>query len=159
APPARPIPGIEEACVGKIPCGESEPEGGPASDDERAGAPPRSISRASAPSPSLANAPGFGAAVGGTPPDPQIAVSSTHVLVGLVGSISIYTKSGSPFPNSSNTISATSLFQPIIQGANLSPNAQGHIDSFSDLRAIFDPYRKRFWLATTGAYRAKVSCG
>ena len=51
---------------------------------------------------------------------------------------------------------ATALFQSIITGSNLSPDAQGHIDSFSDLRAIFDPYRKRFWLATTGAYRACV---
>ena len=142
--------------MGVVPCGEegSEREGEGAAG--AAAARSRLTQGSSAASPKLANDPGFAAAVGGTPPDPQIAVSSTHVLVGLVDRVAFYTKSGSPYPSSSNTVIATALFQSIITGSNLSPNAQGHIDSFSDLRAIFDPYRKRFWLATTGAYRACV---
>ena len=156
-PPLRPLPGVPESCVKVGPCGEEESE---EQDWRRASTPvestPRRPQSSRAASPKLANDPGFAAAVGGTPPDPQIAVSSTHVLVGLVDRVAFYTKSGTPYPSSSNTVIATTLFQPLIQAANLSPDAKGHIDSFSDLRAIFDPYRKRFWLAATGAYRGCV---
>src|SRR5262249_45180189 len=98
------------------------------------------------------------AAVAGTPPDPQIAVSSTHVVLGMNSGLFFYKKDkyGSPYPSGNNFITTNNLFQPIISSANLGTQANGNIDSFSDLRVIFDPYRKRFWAIATGGFRSQV---
>ena len=150
-PPARPVAGVPELCEEEWLCGGSM---SPGKVRKAAVAPTRTAQAATAISPPPVV--DWAAAIGGQPPDPQIAVSSTHVVVGVVNGVAFYTKDGSSYPSASNFVGATQLFQPIITGSNLSPDSQGHIDSFSDLRAIFDPYRKRFWLATTGAYRATV---
>jgi hypothetical protein len=97
-----------------------------------------------------------GPAATGSPPDPQIAVSSTHVVIGMNNGLFFYKKDGKPYPSYNNFISTKSLFQPIINSGNLSALENGKIDSFSDLRLIFDPYRKRFWAIATGAYRSTV---
>lgn len=97
-----------------------------------------------------------------TPADPQIAVSSTHVVVGMNGGMFFYTKDGQPYPSGNNFMctylcgKAKNFFQPIIDNGNLSIPSNGQIDSFSDLRVIFDPYRKRFWAIATGACRTPV---
>jgi hypothetical protein len=92
----------------------------------------------------------------GTPPDPQIAVSSTHVVVGVGSGLLFYTKSGKPYPDGKNYLNETNLFQPLIDAAQLAKNENGHIDNFNDLRVIFDPYRHRFWTVATGAYRSSA---
>src|SRR6266567_7024828 len=93
-----------------------------------------------------------------TPPDPQIAVSSTHVVVGMNGGMFFYKKDGTPYPLGNNfacLINCTkNFFQPIIDNGNLSAAGNGKIDSFSDLRVIFDHYRMRFWAIATGACRS-----
>ena len=91
-PPVRPVRGVPESCVRSCRAGKRglRRRIGAAQLRRRVAAPQSS----SAASPKLANDPGFAAAVGGTPPDPQIAVSSTHVLVGLVDRVAFYTKSG-----------------------------------------------------------------
>jgi hypothetical protein len=101
------------------------------------------------------------AAVNLTPPDPQIAVSSTHVVLGLNGALYMYTKDGKPYPSPNNVLCiylncTKNFFQPIISGANLGLPQNGNIDSFSDLRVNFDPYRKRFLAVATGAFRGQV---
>jgi hypothetical protein len=92
----------------------------------------------------------------GTPPDPQIAASSTHVVVGVGSGLLFYTKSGKPYPDGKNYLNETNLFQPLIDGAQLAKDVNGHIDNFNDLRVIFDPYRHRFWTVATGAYRGSA---
>jgi hypothetical protein len=67
-----------------------------------------------------------------------------------------YKKDGTPYPSGSNFISMKNLLQPIINSGNLGTQANGNIDSFSDLRVVFDPYRKRFWAIATGAFRGQV---
>ena len=100
------------------------------------------------------------AAVKGTPPDPQVAVSSTHVVVGLNSGLAFYTKGGSPYPSGSNFVKATDMFQPLIDpnlpgGVKLGLKENGRVDNFNDLRVVFDPYRKRFWMVATGTCRKK----
>lgn len=97
-----------------------------------------------------------------TPADPQIAVSSTHVVVGMNGGMFFYTKDGKPYPNGNNFACTflncnKNFFQPIINNGNLGATNNGQIDSFSDLRVIFDPYRKRFWAIATGACRSLIT--
>jgi len=92
----------------------------------------------------------------GTPPDPQIAVSSTFVVVGVGTGLLLYKKDGTPYPSACNYVDETKLFQPLIDAAQLAKDANGHIDNFNDLRVIFDPYRKRFWTVATGAYRTCI---
>jgi hypothetical protein len=104
-------------------------------------------------------------ALGGYPSDPQIAVSSKYVVVGVNDRLFFYTKKGLPYPSGANSLLLSSkslvpgLFQRLINGAGgpkLGLTANGQIDNFSDLRVIFDPYRKRFWVAATGACRTQV---
>src|SRR5260370_36995531 len=53
-----------------------------------------------------------------TPPDPQIAVSSTHLVLGMNGGLYFYKKDGTPYPSGNNfacLINCTkNFFQPII---------------------------------------------
>jgi hypothetical protein len=103
-------------------------------------------------------------ALGGTPSDPQIAVSSSHVVVGANDRLFFYTKNGWPYPSGKNSLVLSGkggLFQPLIDvtlanGPKLGLTEKGQIDNFNDLRVIFDPFRKRFWVAATGTCRSKV---
>jgi len=101
-------------------------------------------------------------AVSQNPPDPQIAVSSTHVVVGVGDRLFFYLKDGTPYPSGNNhVLTTTDLFQPLIDktspnGARLGLPQNGLINNFNDLRVIFDPYRRRFWVTATGTCRGKV---
>lgn len=96
-------------------------------------------------------------AVGGAPADSQIATSSVQVVVGANSGVFLYDKSGDPYPSGTNYLDATSaIFKPLIDsGPKLGQKAKGWIDSFNDQRVIFDPYRKRFWIVTSGFCRSK----
>jgi hypothetical protein len=87
----------------------------------------------------------------GFPADAQIAVSSTHVIVGNRQQMRYYDKDGSPL---GNAISAASFFAPL----NLKDGAGNSIDRFNDVRLIFDSYRKCFWVvATAGSSKAATA--
>ena len=103
-------------------------------------------------------------AVGGTPSDPQIAASSTHVVVGANDRMYFYTKGGTPYPSSANSLKLSTtdlsggLFDWLIDpsaagGPKLGLKQNGQIDNFNDSRVVFDPYRKRFWIVATGFCR------
>ncbi len=77
---------------------------------------------------------GVGQAAGGFPADPQIAVSSTHVVITARAIIGYYTKAGTKL----QTLSASSFFSPMNLLASQGVNA------YFDLRAIYDPHRGRF---------------
>jgi hypothetical protein len=99
---------------------------------------------------------------GGAPADPQIAVSSKAVVVGANDRLYFYTKNGWPYPSGKNSLVLSGkggLFQPLIDttlasGPKLGLPEKGSIDNFNDLRVIFDPFRKRFWVAATGTCRS-----
>jgi hypothetical protein len=109
---------------------------------------------------------------GVSPADPQIAVSSKYVVVGANDRLYFYTKNGWPYPSGTNSLVLSGkgelnlsgkggLFQRLINptldnGPRLGLPENGSIDNFSDLRVIFDPYRKRFWVAATGTCRTFV---
>ena len=102
----------------------------------------------------------MGGGTGSNPPDPQVAASSTHVIVGNNGNVLFFTKAGGAYPNSANSVNLTSLFQPLIDpnsatGPRLKRPESGRIDNFNDSRTIFDPYRRRFLIVATGACRTK----
>jgi CARDB len=108
-----------------------------------------------------------GRAVGGRPSDSQVAVSSTQIVVGANTGVFLYDKSGEPYPSGKNFLATGNayldnkqvegqgtIFQPLIDGpSKLGLKANGAIDNFNDLRVIFDPYRKRFWIVATGFCR------
>ena len=113
-----------------------------------------------------------------SPPDPEIAASSSYVVVGINSGIEFYTKAGNPISatglvaasgnpspagpansNAVNYLDATDLFFPLINpilpgGAQLNKASKGKIDNFSDLRVVFDPYRRHFLVVATGACRS-----
>jgi CARDB len=87
-------------------------------------------------------------AMGGIAADAQIAVSTTHVLVTNRATLRFFDKAGTQ----PKTLSAVMLFSPL--GLN-SPSFQpAPIDGYFDMRAIFDPYRKRFWVTALGINNA-----
>jgi hypothetical protein len=75
-------------------------------------------------------------AYAGFPGDPQISVSTTHVVVTARAVIAFYEKSG----NLIRVITAADFFR----GLNL--DSQFGIQYYYDLRTIFDPFRMRFWI-------------
>jgi hypothetical protein len=89
----------------------------------------------------------------GGPPDPQVAASSSTIVVGFNTSIAWYNKSGVQQGELSNF----DLFEPLLatlgQSAgrgkgycNLPPTLNGTCaQTQSDLRVIYDEFRKRFW--------------
>ncbi len=80
---------------------------------------------------------GVGQAAGGFPADPQIAVSSSHVVITARAIIGYYTKSGTKL----QTLGAGTFFAPMGLLASQGVNA------YFDLRAIYDPHRQRFVVA------------
>lgn len=72
------------------------------------------------------------------PADPQIAASSTHVVTTLVRWIGFYSKSGTLLAE----LSSPMFFAPL----GLDDGTAEGIDIYSDMRVIFDEYRKRFWV-------------
>src|SRR5205809_6371471 len=78
-------------------------------------------------------------ASGGTPADATLAVSTTHVLVTNRAVYAMFDKAGTPL----GTVQATKLFANL--GLNSSSFWPAPIDQYFDVRAIFDPFRKRFW--------------
>jgi hypothetical protein len=93
--------------------------------------------------------------------DPQIAASTTHVIVTTSGRIAFYDKTaklvttkkdGSPLPNpvaSSNFFAPlkTSLTSALNLPSGVDPTVFG-LNMYYDTRVIFDSYRKRFWLVS-----------
>jgi hypothetical protein len=73
----------------------------------------------------------------GFPADTQIAVSEKSVVVTARAVIAFYDKAGAPLQP---PIATQSFF------SSLNLVASFGIDSYYDTRAIFDPYRKRFWI-------------
>jgi hypothetical protein len=83
-------------------------------------------------------------AMGGNAGDPQIAVSTTHVVVTNRAVLAFYDKAGT----SLKTLNATDFYSPL--GLNVDTFVPAPIDQYFDLRAIFDPVRKRFWVVGLG---------
>jgi len=73
----------------------------------------------------------------GFPADTQIAVSEKSVVVTARAVIAFYDKAGAPLQP---PIATQSFFSSLNLAASFG------IDSYYDTRAIFDPYRKRFWI-------------
>jgi len=74
----------------------------------------------------------------GIPADAQIAVSRTHVVVTIRAVVAFYDKNGLPLQP---PIPLADFFQDL----NLQPTLG--INLFFDARAVFDSYRRRFWIA------------
>ena len=83
---------------------------------------------------------------GGYPADAQISVSTTHVVVTNRQVLRYYDRSGTPV---GGEIGSNTFFTA---GLNLKDAAGNTIDVFNDLRTIFDPYRKRFWVTAYAYY-------
>jgi hypothetical protein len=83
-------------------------------------------------------------AMGGNAADPQIAVSTTHVVVTNRAVLAFYDKAGT----SLKTLNAKDFYSPL--GLNVDTFVPAPIDQYFDLRAIFDPVRKRFWVVGLG---------
>jgi len=88
---------------------------------------------------------------GGYPADAQIAVSTTHVIVTNRQRIRYYDKKGNPL---GSDIGSTSFFT---SGLSLKDAAGNAIDTFNDLRVIFDSYRKRFWITCYAGFSGSAS--
>jgi hypothetical protein len=80
----------------------------------------------------------------GYPGDTQIAASSTHIVVTNRRGISFYDKSGALL----KTIKQQDFFPPAVGTVN--PTYP--VDRYNDLRTIFDPFRKRFWIVALGIH-------
>jgi hypothetical protein len=80
------------------------------------------------------------------PPDPQIAVSKTHVVVAAQRILGFFQKDGTPV----GTTDYETFFQPLglASGTDKSQGLPSFIGS--DPRLIFDEYRKVFWLTHDG---------
>src|SRR5262249_6124940 len=76
--------------------------------------------------------------------DATIAVSTTHVVVTNRNTLKIFDKAGSDL----GTLSGTSLFAML--GLNSPSFLPFPIDAYFDMRALFDPHRKRFWVMALG---------
>ncbi|MDQ3927795.1 MAG: hypothetical protein M3328_01480 [Chloroflexota bacterium] len=95
------------------------------------------------------------------PPDTQLAVSSTHVVVTFGNTLAWYDKKGVQQGELIGLKSngSSQLFEPVVTQlaggvANTcaTPNS-ARACAQSDMRALFDPYRKRFWVThTAGVY-------
>jgi hypothetical protein len=72
------------------------------------------------------------------PPDPQIAVSTTHVVTTLTRWIAFYDKAG----NQLQSTSSPTFFSPL----GLDDGTNEGFAIYSDMRCLFDSYRKRFWV-------------
>lgn len=90
-------------------------------------------------------------AKGGYPADAQIAVSSTHVIVTNRQRMRYYDKNGVA---AGNDFSSTAFFSA---GLSLKDAAGNTIDSWNDLRCIFDSYRKRFWVTAYAGFSGAAS--
>src|SRR5262245_57115672 len=82
--------------------------------------------------------------IGGHAGDATIAVSTTHVVVTNRNTLKIFDKAGSDL----GTLSGTSLFAML--GLNSPSFLPFPIDAYFDMRALFDPHRKRFWVMALG---------
>ena len=82
-------------------------------------------------------------AAGAIPSDPQIAVSTTHVLVAAGSVLAFYDKTGNLIQ--SQTISNFFSTAPLPNDAKTDK-----INKYNDPRAIFDPWRKRFLVGVLG---------
>ena len=82
----------------------------------------------------------------GEPPDPQIAVSTTHVVVASQNTLGFFQKDGT----SLGTTAIEDFFKPLGLGSGTDPNQGLPSHTRSDPRLIFDEYRKVFWLIKTG---------
>jgi hypothetical protein len=82
--------------------------------------------------------------------DPQIAAGQTYLVVTLRDRVAFFSKDGTELQN----IEATKFFnlvtpeinKYIVVPAGSDPNIW-MIDTYYDLRTVYDPYRKRFWIA------------
>lgn len=88
----------------------------------------------------------------GNPSDAQIAVSSTHVAVTMESSMACTTKG-----NKQEKLFNADLFNPLL--LSLAPGGKDNCNQKpyvacaqkqSDMRVLFDPYPKRFWLLDGG---------
>jgi hypothetical protein len=83
--------------------------------------------------------------------DPQIAAGDTYLVVTLNDQIAFFSKDGTQLQQATPT---SDFFQPLtdvinatlVEPANLDPSIW-KIDRYYDMRTVFDPYRKRFWIA------------
>jgi hypothetical protein len=83
-------------------------------------------------------------AMGGNAADAQIAVSTTHVVVTNRSVLAFFDKAGT----SLQTLNAKDFYSPL--GLNVDTFVPAPINQYFDLRAIFDPVRKRFWVVGLG---------
>jgi len=83
--------------------------------------------------------------------DPQIAAGRTYLVVTLARKIAFFSKDGTQLQP---IISAGAFFQPltdvinasIVEPAGSDPDIWG-IDTYYDMRTLYDPYRHRFWIS------------
>src|SRR5262249_12293062 len=80
----------------------------------------------------------------GLPAGAQIAASTTHVVVTNNMTASFFNKAGTWL----GTMKVTDIFKPL--GLNSIAFFPAPIDTYFDVRVIFDPFRKRFWLVGIG---------
>jgi uncharacterized protein (TIGR03437 family) len=87
-----------------------------------------------------------GAEGGGYPPDTQISASRTHVLVTANGVLGFYDKAGKQL----QVIGTGEFFSPLNLDTELKKLNSQFVDAdgigYFDLRTIYDPYRRRFWV-------------
>jgi hypothetical protein len=83
-------------------------------------------------------------ATGGLPADAQIAVSTTHIVVTNNAVLAYFDKAGTWL----GTVTAKDFYSPL--GLNVNSFEPAPINDYFDLRAIFDPVRKRFWVVGLG---------
>ena len=81
---------------------------------------------------------------GGHAGDATIAVSTTHVVVTNRKMLQIFDKSGSD----KGKLTGSDLFSPL--GLSSNSFKPFPIDTYFDMRALFDPHRKRFWVMGLG---------
>jgi hypothetical protein len=79
---------------------------------------------------------------GGLTVDPQIAVSHTRVVVTSQSRMAFYEKSGTY----RGSITARQMFSDL----GLDNGTPSAVNSYKDLRAVYDSHRNRFWLMATG---------
>jgi hypothetical protein len=79
----------------------------------------------------------------GFPADAQISVSSSHVIVSGRQTIGFFARNGTVVKG---PFAALDFFAPL----GLDDGTANAITRYNDLRTLFDPYRRRFWVLANG---------
>ncbi len=90
----------------------------------------------------------------GSKPDTQIMVSKTHVVLVTTGGVGFFDKKGARLASSSTTTFFTANQTKMPDGSLMADFLKAHKDDkpawgFGDCKALYDPYRERFWFLAT----------